>query len=327
MAIPRSFRRKLLVFIGLGSAVFLILALYPERRELVEAASRFNWWWLPAALALALVNYAVRAGRWLWYLHYLGVSIPARESISIFLIGLMLSVTPGKAGELFKAYLIRLARGVPMSRTAPIILVERLTDLTGTLILVTLSLVVVQFKVWMVLAGWVVLFGGLFVLGSRTIFRGLLGTFGRFIPHGWLDRIERTYESLSELLAPKPLIGGTLLSAVAWFAECLSLLVIVHGFGEAIGWIEATFVYTLATLAGAVLFFMPGGIGGTEATMVALLEEIVGTPVGVASLATVLTRMATLWFAAAIGFVALIYCPLPISEDVDKELEQGADLA
>jgi uncharacterized membrane protein YbhN (UPF0104 family) len=77
----------------------------------------------------------------------------------------------------------------------------------------------------------------------------------------------------------------------------------------------------LSTLAGAALFFMPGGIGGTEAAMVGLLREIAGVGEGVASLATVLTRAATLWFAVAIGFVALFFCPLEVAENIEAELE------
>src|SRR3990172_4314852 len=120
MAIPRTFKRKLLICIGLGGVVFLVLALIPERHELLEAALTFDWRLLPLALSLALLNYLIRAVRWHWYLRYLKIPLSVGESLSIFLIGLMLSVTPGKAGELFKAYLAKLARGVPMSRTAPV---------------------------------------------------------------------------------------------------------------------------------------------------------------------------------------------------------------
>lgn len=333
MAIPRSFKRKLLFCIGLGGVVFLILALVPERHELMAAARNFHWRYLPLALALALINYLIRAVRWHWYLRYLNIPLPLNESISIFLIGLMMSVTPGKAGELFKAYLAKLARGIPMSRTAPVVVVERLTDLTGTLILATIGLAAVHARGWMILLLWLMLAGGLFILTRKSWMLKLLSLAGggagsepssssatasQSIP----GKLQRSYLSLSELLTPACLAGGTLLSAAAWFSECISLLVVLHGFGESIHWIEATFIYTFATLAGAALFFLPGGIGGTEATMVAMLREISHTGAAVASLATVLTRMVTLWFAAAIGFAALFFCPLPVSEEVEADMKK-----
>jgi uncharacterized protein (TIRG00374 family) len=320
MAIPRSFKRKLLTCIGLGAVVFLVLGLLPERQELTAAVGSFNWAYLPLALLLALLNYVIRFIRWQWYLSHLQISLGIRESSSIFMIGLMLSVTPGKAGELFKAYLVKLARNVPMSRTAPVVVVERLTDLTGTLILATSGLLVVQMKGWMIMSLWLVMWLGLWTLSNRVWMGALLRMLGRFIPASLSEWIERTYLSLAELLSPNCLLGGTLLAALAWFSECVSLLVILKGFGISVGWMEATFIYTLSTLAGAVLFFLPGGIGGTEVTMVTMLREISQVPTAVASLATVLTRMVTLWFAAAIGFLALFFCPLPVAEDVDQEL-------
>jgi uncharacterized protein (TIRG00374 family) len=57
-------------------------------------------------------------------------------------------------------------------------------------------------------------------------------------------------------------------------------------------------------LAGAISF-MPGGLGGAEAVMVALLmwKGMAGAD---AVAATVLIRLATLWFAVAIGALMLL---------------------
>jgi uncharacterized protein (TIRG00374 family) len=321
MAIPKSFRKKLLLSMGLGAVVFLILALIPDREEILKALNEFNWIWMPVALALALLNYGIRAIRWHWYLRKLKVPLPPRESIPIFLIGLMLSATPGKAGELFKAYLVKLATNVPMSHTAPAVVVERLTDMTGMLILATLGLMAIQVQGALVIVLWVLMLFGLAILSSKGIMHGLLQFLGRFVSGKMRIRIERAYDSLSALISMPYLLGATMMSAVAWFAECLSLMAILYGFGVHTGWIECTFIYSLSTLAGAALFFMPGGIGGTEAAMVGLLREIAGVGEGVASLATVLTRAATLWFAVAIGFVALFFCPLEVAENIEAELE------
>jgi uncharacterized protein (TIRG00374 family) len=321
MAIPKSFRRKLILPIALGAVAFLILALLPDREEIAEALRTFSWKWMPIALALALANYLIRAVRWHWYLKVVGIEMPAKESLPIFLIGLMLSVTPGKAGELFKAYLVKQARGYPMSRTASVVIVERLTDMTGMLILATLGLLAVRVQGELVVALWAVMGVGILIVSSKKIMHSLLALGGRWFSEKMARRFEHAYDSLSTLMAPRCLLGGTLLSAIAWFAECISLLVIVIGFGNALGWIEATFIYCLSTLAGAALFFMPGGIGGTEAAMVKLLLEIAHTDQGVASLATILTRASTLWFAVAIGLAALFFCPLEVSEDVDEVIE------
>ena len=60
------------------------------------------------------------------------------------------------------------------------------------------------------------------------------------------------------------------------------------------------------TIANA-LSFLPGGLGVTEAGMLALLGTLgTGTGSGVATAATFVTRVCTLWFAVFLGIVALV---------------------
>ena len=121
-------------------------------------------------------------------------------------------------------------------------------------------------------------------------------------------KLSEAYESLLEMTRPIPLLVATALSFVAWGLECASLYVIVRGFpGVSLTWDAATFAYAASTIAGAVAM-MPGGIGVTEIGMTALLQTLGGPALqpAVATATTMLVRIATLWFAVAIGVVALV---------------------
>jgi uncharacterized protein (TIRG00374 family) len=77
----------------------------------------------------------------------------------------------------------------------------------------------------------------------------------------------------------------------------------MHVLGSDLSLSTALFIYAFSILVGA-LSFLPGGLGGTEASMVTLLIlNHVAQPQAVA--ATVLIRLATLWFAVALGVFAL----------------------
>ena len=66
-----------------------------------------------------------------------------------------------------------------------------------------------------------------------------------------------------------------------------------------------TFIYAAMTVAGA-LSFLPGGLGVTEAGMLALLTTFgTGIARGTAAAATFVTRACTLWFAVGIGVGSL----------------------
>ena len=103
---------------------------------------------------------------------------------------------------------------------------------------------------------------------------------------------------------PLVLASALIISIFAWGAEALAFYWILEFMGADIPLQIAIFIYALAMLAGAVSF-MPGGLGGAEAVMVGLLTWK-GMPVPDAVAATVLIRLATLWFAVAIGAIMLV---------------------
>jgi glycosyltransferase 2 family protein len=85
-------------------------------------------------------------------------------------------------------------------------------------------------------------------------------------------------------------------------SEGVAFYYIMHILGRDLSLPTALFIYAFSMLVGA-LSFLPGGLGGTEATMVALLIlNHVAQPQAVA--ATVLIRLATLWSAVALGVIA-----------------------
>jgi len=120
-------------------------------------------------------------------------------------------------------------------------------------------------------------------------------------------KLDEAYRTTALLLRPRPLVLGLALSVVSWFFECAAFWAVVHGFsGAAVELQAATFIYASMTVAGA-LSFLPGGLGVTEAGMLAMLGEL-GTGCGrsVAAAATFVTRLCTLWFAVLVGIAALL---------------------
>ncbi len=107
----------------------------------------------------------------------------------------------------------------------------------------------------------------------------------------------------SRLLRPRLLLPGLALGLVSWSAEGLGLHLICQGLSIDVPPMTAIGVFAIAGLAGAAAFFMPGGIGGMELVMIALLTTL-GAPASGAIVATLICRVATLWFAVIVGFVA-----------------------
>ena len=121
-------RRRVLVAVVLGLAVYAALALWADLDGLGEALRAIPWWAPLAACSLSLTNYLVRFPRWQRYLALTGSEVRGWSSLRIYLAGLSLTVSPGKVGEAMKSWLLRAEDGTPIARSAPIVLAERLTE-------------------------------------------------------------------------------------------------------------------------------------------------------------------------------------------------------
>src|SRR5439155_18839822 len=111
-------------------------------------------------------------------------------------------------------------------------------------------------------------------------------------------------EAARALLGTRLPVGMTAVSAVSWFCECLAAYVCVRGLHLHLSLADTIVVFSLGSLAGA-LSFLPGGLGVAETSMTGLIRVLGDVPRAAAAAATVLIRLATLWFVAVLGMVGL----------------------
>ena len=298
--------RKLLLFLGLAALVAIGLIGYGDFRETGRELAGFPLPHLLAALALAAVNYILRLVRWVCYLKALEIRIPLGDSSLVFLSGLAMSVTPGKAGEVAKCYLLRDRWGIEISRSLPVVLMERLTDLAAVVLLALAGLALLPTS-WMVGFAAVLAAAGLVALGI-VLYGGSSGRSRLLnlpVLRRWKDDIAASQQAMRRLALPGVMSMALSLSLLAWLSEGLALWVVLDGLDAPLDVHRAIPVYAAATLAGAITA-IPGGLVGTEGSMLALLQQG-GIDRATASAATLLVRLATLWFAVAIGLAAWVW--------------------
>src|SRR5262249_20439359 len=127
--------RRLILAAVLGVIVAAGLVWSANLPATLEALRRFQWALVPLVVAATLANYGLRFVKWDFYLRCLAVPLPRRQSLQVFLAGFTMAITPGKVGEVLKAVLVRDLVGTELSRTASVVMAERLTDVAGVLAL------------------------------------------------------------------------------------------------------------------------------------------------------------------------------------------------
>ena len=319
----QGLKYKLLISVALGAVVFIGLSVYSDLDRLQLALGRFSWSYLPLVLALSLGNFLVRFVRWHFYLRLLDVRIRMADNLVVFFSGLVMSITPGKAGELLKSYLIRTRYNIPVSQSDPAILAERLADIISLIFLAFLG--IFSFRkgaMFLVLGG-----GGmalmLGVLAWPSGMRFCIGLLERVpVVCRLVDPLGRAYEGVRVLISLRNLSWAVVLGAGAWFAECLGFYVILQGIQAPVGVLNSAFIYSLSTLFGAVTM-LPGGLGPTEGSLSGLLL-LNGVLRENAVAATLLIRLCTLWFAVVLGAGAMVVFGGRFRGAIESEVEPEA---
>ncbi|PWR71869.1 YbhN family protein [Methanospirillum stamsii] len=291
---------RIIIFAAVIYAVFII---YSNFDQTVNIISSFPLVLFVLMLLFAFVNYLIRFVKWEYLLRKIDVRIPFLTSFLCFFSGFSMTLTPAKSGELIKPYLLT-RFGHDSGHTTPVVLIERLTDLFGMVILLLISAALLGIGIIPgVIMGIVLIL--LIVLIQNAKFVSWFRTWmsksiriSKFLP--LLDTILNSTKILS---GPAPLLISVLLSCVSWFFECLCLSLALEGLGYPVNIMVSVFIFASSTLAG-LLVMIPGGLGATEGLMTVLItaEKI---PLDAAVSATLLTRVATLWFAVGLGMVAL----------------------
>ena len=286
--------------------VFIALAVVADVRELKEALGELDSGVLVPLFALSLLNYALRWARWELYLRAMDIRLPVLQSVAVLLAGFALSITPGKAGELGKAWLVRELGGGPARRVVAAVLCERVLDLLAMILLVAVGSIAYAGGRLYAAAG-IALFAFLVaVISSERAMKTLLSWGARVPALGKrLHVVEEVWDRLRELFRVDRLLVALVLSVVAWGGEGIGTYLVLREYSSEVSWLASVFTYSFSTLLGG-LSMLPGGVLAAEGSLAAMLD-LQGLTLAQASAATIVIRVATLWFAVVLGVLAAPY--------------------
>ncbi|MSU88381.1 flippase-like domain-containing protein [Rhodobacteraceae bacterium 2CG4] len=252
-------------------------------------------------LLLALANYMLRALRWQLYCRVQRIPVTFRQTLRHYLGGFAMTATPGRVGELVRLRWITQETGTPLERCAALVVVDRAADLAA---IGLLTAVAVAFSTAGLAGGLPV--AVLSVVAAIMVTRASLLTAA--LELGWrllgrwprlFGRARRAAQALRPFSAWQVVLPALALGGLGWLAEGLSFHLLLGWMGAEVSLWTAVGIFLIAMVTGGATG-APGGLGGAEAAMVALLT-LEGVPLSVSIPATAVIRLTTLWFAIAIG--------------------------
>jgi len=296
--------KNIALFIILGIAVFAILIFIGEYEGVVKAFATLNPEIIIILVSLTFMNILVRFLKWEYFLRKLDIRIPTRSSFIIFLSGITMAITPGKVGEILKSYLLKQSHGIKVRKSIMVVFTERLTDVLGVAILSLAGLSAFLIHAYALVFVFIMVFVLIFIITSERHFPRLINLLGRLPIIGrYKKHILEAQEASRKLLTFKSLTITTSMSVFSWFFECLALFILLDHLGSHLSIFTSTFIFSFSSIFGSVLV-LPGGLGAAEGSFLVLLL-LSGVPRSIASVSTIIIRIATLWFGVFLGLASL----------------------
>jgi hypothetical protein len=341
----RKYRNQILFGILIALAIYIGLLIFADNQGqldgegILEQLQAFPLWLIPALFLCQIVLISFRVAE---FSYFLGV-IDARHRISfvdsvlIFITNLMMVVSPGKAAELLKAVMLKIHTteivdgkkvrdGLPIARSAPIVIAERVVDGIAVLVLMTITLILAGDKLnlgtyngvdydalsrWILYSSSALIVAALIVIQIRPLAYFFLNLLK---PIPLLKRLYQPlvefYESSREIFALKHVFLMSILGVGVYLSSILGFILVLYGFGLDINWqliLQATFIVGVTSAIGA-FSFIPNGAGVTEISnaglllaMVAPIQPMMTLPMAAA--AAFLQGLFHKWFRVLLGLV------------------------
>jgi glycosyltransferase 2 family protein len=297
----------------LGLLVLILLVLLGDMRQVTHLMQAYDWRYLPLVLLLTLFNYSIRFIKWHFSIGRTGVkSLSIINSAQLFMAAFPLTVSQGKVSHALKGIWLNQKSGMPAGRSNLILAADQVSDWLAVLALSILGVIAYP-AYWPVFLFVLIVLLAIIVFNQEPASSDAWRTLEKQIP-ALSEYMLRLRQSIFGGLSVYRLIPGIvafMLGVISWLLEGLCLFLILLGTGLEPSYqllVTAIWIVVLSTLIGA-LTGMPGGLGAIEVALATTLTLFTGLAPAVATIATVLFRLSTLWFKVIIGLVVWRFSP------------------
>ena len=278
--------RNGLRWVALGAAIFLATRLLQRQLDGVDlSALVIEWEWMAAAFVVNLLYVALYAHLWQRLAGAMGLALPRREAWGIYFSALAGKYLPLRvAGMGYRLWSYTRRGGWPVATVAGGLYFETV------LVLVSGGIVVAALSPWVewraagfTTATWI---GSALVIVALVLAPLALPLLARRFPsRAWLQGVADTGRSTGYLRFIGYYTG-------AWLVLGLGLLLTMRGLGGPISpgsWINASWSYAVAGLAGMIVVVAPAGLGVRDGILALLLATAM--PPAQAALCAIAARL------------------------------------
>ena len=300
-----KFDNRLILILVAAAVIYAIFLFASDYDTISETISGFNVNFLPHILFFITASWIPIFIKWHFLLKNSNIHVPVKGNIVVFLSGMGLELTPGHVGALIKSQILKTKFSISRTKTAPIVLIEKVYDLIGAIIASIMGIIILGMETYLIAIALSALALIFFLMCYRPAFDLFLGLIAkRKFFSKYIENISDSYEIIKKSTSVKSFTICILLSIAYWSIISAGVYYILAGFGiDMIDYLKILSIYTSSAFLGAITF-IPGGIGVTEGSLTGLLS-MQGVDISVALVLSVMIRLFAFWYPVCVGFISL----------------------
>jgi len=284
--------------------IYVAFLLSTDITKVQNNLTSMNYFYLVIAIALWSSGNVVRIIRWHIFLKEIDDKVPFKSNIKYYLAGFAFILSPGRVGEVVRSPYLKRDYGIPISKTASIVFVERFYDLLGITVLLSIGLLFIEFEKSILLIPLTIIALAILIFKNKRFLTYIVGKTSRIKFLSMLNsNFEELYESAQKILKIKFLAAGIVLSTITYFLQALAVFYLVVGFGEIITLEQITVIFTSSQFVAA-LTMIPAGIGVFDGGMAGLLV-LYDLDYDIAVAIIILIRLMSIGLFSGIGMIFL----------------------
>jgi len=297
-------KRGILIIIGFV-IFYVAFAIFYDARQFAEGVAKINYYLVIPILLSFTAGLLLKSMRQFLFLKHVKITIPIKQNIIIYVSGLSMLFTPGGLGEMIKSHFLKKKYNQPVSKTLPIVLVERYHDALAILsLLIIFSLATnSSFLVIPIVIISILLVVSIILVRRKQV----MNSFQKLIQK---IKILKTFENhsvdfsetLSSFSAKKIFFSGWAVGVAAWSFDSLGIYLCFQAFDLDFDFLISAVIGLSSILFGA-MSLIPGGVGVTEISFVALLSAQ-RIDSSISSTLALFLRLLSIWYATLLGIIA-----------------------
>ena len=262
---------KKLIFLPVLIIIYIFLVFYFDLQKISKILEEIDLFYFVLTIGIWGLALLIRIFRWHLLFQNVSIKILFRHDVLYYLSGLSMVFSPGRLGEIIRLPYIKRDYDIPVSKSLPVVIVERYYDLVAIIIIIGIALFFIDIPKILLIIPALTVITLILAITKKNFCVKLLNRLNKikFI-RKFLPDINESMETLFSFFHTKIFLKSIMISLAIYLIDAIGFFYLLKSLHA-----DLDFMLVTAIVYGSFLIsslsMIPSGIGVWEGGFIAML--------------------------------------------------------